>query len=474
MIKNERQYRITKVKADEFQQALAATNPEPAATGVDPELRRLERAATAGQLETMREELAEYEALLSGAHRVLEAESFDDLPRVLIGARIAAGMSQKDLAEKLGLKEQQVQRYEATDYASASLATLGRVVDALGVKVRKDVLLPQADLSLKGLWHRLRESGLSKELVIHRLLPRRLGAEVEEAGPAGGDTLALKVASAVGRVFGISPAAFFGDRPLRLAGTAVVLARFKVSATAEATRLGAYTVYAHYLAMTALDAAPDRPARSMPETPAAFRRSVGDAYGDLTYRNVLRFAWDCGVVVLPLNDSGAFHGACWRFHGRHVIVLKQRNQTPARWLFDLLHELRHTLQEDQDPEFSVIEAEETSLERRESKFEKDADHFAANVMLDGRAKELAERCVERAGGTVERLKGVVPAVAREAGVDVGALANYMAFRLTRQGAADWWARPRTCNRLGTTRGSRRGTCSLNERTSAALTWPTAN
>lgn len=124
--------------------------------------------------------------------------------------------------------------------------------------------------------------------------------------------------------------------------------------------------------------------------------------------------------------------------GKHVVVLKQRNQSPSRWFFDLLHELRHTVQEDQDSEFSVIEAEVTSQERRESKFEKDADAFAANVLLNGKAKELAEKCVERAGGAVENLKAIVPQVASEAEVDVGILANYMAFRLALQGTADWW------------------------------------
>lgn len=32
-----------------------------------------------------------------------------------IPTHIAAGLSQKELAERLGLKEQQIQRYEATD-----------------------------------------------------------------------------------------------------------------------------------------------------------------------------------------------------------------------------------------------------------------------------------------------------------------------------------------------------------------------
>ena len=55
----------------------------------------------------------------------------DELPTVLIKARISQGLSQKDLAERIGLKEQQIQRYEATDYASASLSRIKEVANAL-------------------------------------------------------------------------------------------------------------------------------------------------------------------------------------------------------------------------------------------------------------------------------------------------------------------------------------------------------
>jgi len=42
---------------------------------------------------------------------VLELESLAELPEALIRARIAVGLTQKGLAGRLGLKEQQVQRY---------------------------------------------------------------------------------------------------------------------------------------------------------------------------------------------------------------------------------------------------------------------------------------------------------------------------------------------------------------------------
>lgn len=56
-----------------------------------------------------------------------------EIPTRLIKARIAQGLSQKDLAGRLGLKEQQIQRHEATDYASASLSRIREVAEVVGV-----------------------------------------------------------------------------------------------------------------------------------------------------------------------------------------------------------------------------------------------------------------------------------------------------------------------------------------------------
>ena len=64
-----------------------------------------------------------------------ETCSLSELPGVLIRARIAMGLSQTDLARRLNMKPQQVQRYEATNYMSASLARLIEVADTLEIKI---------------------------------------------------------------------------------------------------------------------------------------------------------------------------------------------------------------------------------------------------------------------------------------------------------------------------------------------------
>ena len=55
-----------------------------------------------------------------------------------------AGLTQKELARRLGLKEQQIQRYEATRYAGASLTRIQAVVEALGVRIHERVIMPTA------------------------------------------------------------------------------------------------------------------------------------------------------------------------------------------------------------------------------------------------------------------------------------------------------------------------------------------
>ena len=80
------------------------------------------------------------EAKKAGKFPMDELSGVAELPTVLIKARIAQGLSQKDLAERLGLQEQQIQRYEATEYASAGLTRIKEVVSALGAATNKPAI----------------------------------------------------------------------------------------------------------------------------------------------------------------------------------------------------------------------------------------------------------------------------------------------------------------------------------------------
>jgi ribosome-binding protein aMBF1 (putative translation factor) len=107
-----------------------------------PRARQALRDQYESQIDELRAELADYEALRQGQVAVLELDSLSELPEALIRARTAAGLSQAALAERLGLKKQQIQRYEATRYARVGIERLQAVADALGVKIREQVILP--------------------------------------------------------------------------------------------------------------------------------------------------------------------------------------------------------------------------------------------------------------------------------------------------------------------------------------------
>lgn len=445
MIKNERQYRTTKSQITELSQSL--TEALQNAVG-DPRLRRAEEDGLRSLIKELQGQVEEYEALIAGERPVLVLESFDELPQALIKARIASGLSQKNLADRLGLKMQQIQRYEATDYATASLDRLQDVVRALGIQIREEIILPKANLSFDRLLARLHRAGLDGEFVLDRLIPRTLRARLEdENDPGDPNALVLLVASAVGRIFHWTPAAIFGPGKLQLDMGVVAGTRYKTSSRVDEQKTSAYTVYAHYLALLVLEATATIPTKPIPQDPGTFREAIISTYGSLTFEHALRYTWSLGIPVLPLTDAGAFHGACWRVEGRNVIVLKQSVRSSARWLFDLVHEVKHAGDHPEQRTHAVIEGNEQAKERVDSEEERAASEFAGDVALDGRAVALAQRCVDAAQNSVERLKRVVPEVAAQEGVRTDALANYLAFRLSQQGIS-WWA---TANVLQTKR-----------------------
>lgn len=438
MIKNERQYRITKAQIEKFSNALAQLSASSQQDqSVHPILRKAERESLESQLTELRVQVEEYEALKEGQQAVLELDSLEALPHALIKARIAAGLTQKDLAERLRIKEQQVQRYEDTEYASASFARLVEVSRAIGIQMREEILLPKA--SLADLISRLkREVGLDQDLLFQRFLPPLHTAD-SQTDDSSVDNITLSLSTTLRRVFGWTLGDLFSTKPLQLDLTPLGSARYKVPARVNEKRMSAYTIYAHVLAVLVLDATVDLSRQPIPVNHAQVREAIFSQYGSLTFESALRYVWSLGIPVLPLRDSGAFHGACWRIAGRNIIVLKQPTDFSARWLFDLLHEQYHAGQEPELSDRAILEADITSEERRESEEEIEASQHAADVVLNGRAYELVEMCIEASKGSVEKLKRIVPQIAKKENVPVDFLANYLAFCLPLiDESLNWW------------------------------------
>lgn len=132
MIKNERQYRITKAQAAKLDAALKSFLAQSASDRTThPRLLKAQEDAMRSQLESLQRELREYTELKAGDVPPPDLGYIAVVPQDLIRARIAARLSQKELAERLGMPEQQIQRYEAIEYESVSFARISEIVEVL-------------------------------------------------------------------------------------------------------------------------------------------------------------------------------------------------------------------------------------------------------------------------------------------------------------------------------------------------------
>ncbi|MEX2236943.1 MAG: helix-turn-helix transcriptional regulator [Dehalococcoidia bacterium] len=424
MISNERQYAATKAQASRFKAALSRLRESPP-KALHPTLLTAEQDAIESQLDELLEEIQKFEELREGGRRQLELDDLSGLGELLIRARVASGLKQKDLASLLGLKEQQIQRYEDTRYHSAAWHRMGDVVTALGLTLAEPAKVNTSLVTLDSELKQLNEWGLPTSFVLRRLIPQRLIAD-------GSSRIgALEVLlEAKRRIFSWPSASLdmAADRPSALA------VEFKRPANYR--KQTGYLAYARYLAGLTVAASALAKPRPVPATWSAFRKVVSAGLEELTLAATMQFVWDSGIPVLALDDPGGFHGACWEIEGRKVIVVKQRGRSEARWLFDLLHEVWHARRPIPSSE-GIVEGPENSEEKWRSEEEQAASEFAGDVMLAGKSRHLATVCVDEAQNSVERLKSIVPVVAKREGVSVSALANYLAYRLARQGV-NWW------------------------------------
>lgn len=82
----------------------------------------------------LRETVDEYERVRNGGLPTIA--SLEDLGPALIAARIAAGVTQRELAVRLGVHESQVSRDERNDYSGVTLERASKVLNVIGVSFR--------------------------------------------------------------------------------------------------------------------------------------------------------------------------------------------------------------------------------------------------------------------------------------------------------------------------------------------------
>jgi HTH-type transcriptional regulator/antitoxin HigA len=131
MTVTEQQYRTTLASARRLEEALAQL--QLGSQQRDPRLQQALRDSIEGELYTRYRTATEYERQHGLDNSLLEQNGRVDLPQALVRARIATGLSQADLAARLGFAEADVTAWEESGYADIDLGTLSAILAALGL-----------------------------------------------------------------------------------------------------------------------------------------------------------------------------------------------------------------------------------------------------------------------------------------------------------------------------------------------------
>ncbi len=131
MIKNEKQYKITRKTLQGISEKLAAMLVNEPLSLKD----ELIKVSLIEMKTRMEQELEVYDQLKIRITEPFLERSIEELPDILIEFKIRMGLTQKQFAEKAGMKEQQLQRYESENFNGISFKNLLKILYSAGLEI---------------------------------------------------------------------------------------------------------------------------------------------------------------------------------------------------------------------------------------------------------------------------------------------------------------------------------------------------
>src|SRR5712664_4921497 len=137
MIRNENEYKEAVARLGEERGRLTEHAARLKDAGLTPdEIKRVIDPMESFHLQ-LKEEVEGYERLKRGEFE--ELDNLRGLGHLLISLRIAQGISQRELAKRLGVHESQVSRDERNEYYGITLERAIKILDALNVRLHTKV-----------------------------------------------------------------------------------------------------------------------------------------------------------------------------------------------------------------------------------------------------------------------------------------------------------------------------------------------
>jgi len=137
MIRTEQEYQRALVSLKRDAEVIEAQRNQLREQGISGEGAELALQPMESFRQQLEEEVRAYERMKRGEFDVLH--SLTGIGRWLIGIRIATGMTQRELAERLGVSEAQVSRDERHEYYGITVDRAQRILEAFGTRFRMEI-----------------------------------------------------------------------------------------------------------------------------------------------------------------------------------------------------------------------------------------------------------------------------------------------------------------------------------------------
>lgn len=138
MIKNDRQYEYTKRKLREFEEDLKAIRKKYSS---DKNKVGLLSQGYVEHIAQLKVEIEEYEKMKKvPLPKILRVHNLDEISRQIVRLRLARGLTQAELAIRIGCKQSDISRLEREDYHGYTIGQLKKIAASLNVEIELDLI----------------------------------------------------------------------------------------------------------------------------------------------------------------------------------------------------------------------------------------------------------------------------------------------------------------------------------------------
>jgi Zn-dependent peptidase ImmA (M78 family) len=356
----------------------------------------------------------------NGKLRFDEIDNLNDLPKVVNGKKIQSGLSSDDIANKMNISIDEYKILEDDDFYNISDQNIQKLLSVLGIKNRIKTMNRNISEEIKFIENKIKVLNIDKH-IMNSLLPITID-NIKSSSNDGTKNIHLlinKFFSEFRKMFLFD----INEDDVINAITRNISVAYKKSIKINQKSLNTATIIALNVAKIICRQIPE--ALNFPKAdPIEIREDIIKKYTDVSFESCLEYTWSLNIPVFSLSIKKGFHGACFNFHEKKIIVLNQQNNAISRWKFDLLHELYHALTM---KNFIYIGEEDKMLWNDIN--EKNASTFSSFVIFGCEVDTFLKIVLERCDGHVEYLKRNIQSVALEYHLNVDDFSNYTAYRI---------------------------------------------